>query len=226
MRVLALIALAASLTLAGCTAAEPVAAPAPIPSPTPAVALGPVELSVEEAGVYYLRLVCQSNTAGDALTAAIRAGEQDYLYGGAPDPSAAKAAAAEQLRLGQLFVEVLEDDYYTWPDGVAEQLVHLRSRTVAELGSQSVDANAATYSEIYYNTYPAMTAEQTAAPQEIRLSLGLSADTTASCAGYETGLDVVVAEIAERNVAIEDYEADMAEYEAKVAERDATEESD
>ncbi|EPR76645.1 hypothetical protein ADILRU_1130 [Leifsonia rubra CMS 76R] len=48
----------------------------------------PVELTIEEAADRYLGLVCQNNFAGAQLTAAFDAGEQEFLNGGAPDPSA------------------------------------------------------------------------------------------------------------------------------------------
>jgi hypothetical protein len=199
MRIKLALALAAVLTLAGCTAA-PVAAPMVSPSPTPTIDLGPVELSKEEAATYYLRLVCQPNTAGQALQDAIVAGEDEFLNGGEPDPSAAKAAASEKLRIDRLVIEVFDDPYFVWPKGVAEQIAHIRSSFIADQGSLSTLANATRYADVYYYIYPAATAEQLAAPQEIRYQLGLDADTVSSCAGYESELEVAHAEMTERNV--------------------------
>jgi len=168
-------------------------------SPTPTIDVGPVALSPEDAGVYYLSLVCQGNVASQALNAAFAAGETEFFAGGEPDATAVKAAAVEKGRLTRLFIEMLDDPYYTWPDGVPAQVALLRSAAISELSPYDSMANATQFSDAYYATFPQVIPEQSSAPQEIRYQLKLDTDTTASCSGYETALDEIYAEMVDRN---------------------------
>ena len=198
MQKVALLVLICAFALAGCTS-TPIAAPTPTPTPSPTIDPGPVALPTEQAGTYYLSAVCQGNVANDVLRAAFAAGEPEFLQGGEPDLTAVKAAAAEVTRVDRLLIEVLDDPYFTWPAGVAEQIQYIRASMVAGLSTLNGYANAARFSDAYYATYPEQTAEQVSAPQEIRYQLELSADTTASCVGYETRLDELHAEMVDRN---------------------------
>jgi hypothetical protein len=208
------IALLSVLVLAGCAAA-PVAEPTatPDPAPTPSIDLGPVALVDEEAQTYYLQMVCQGNVATNQFWDAIEAGEPEFLNGGDPDPTAAKAAAFEQLRLNRLFIEILDDTYFTWPEVVEAQLVHLRSVWMANASTIGEMANASRFFDIYYAQYPEMTAEQISAAQEIRYQLNLDADAVSSCVGHETGLDEIHAEMVERNEVIAKFEDELLEWE-------------
>jgi hypothetical protein len=202
--------LVSALTLVGCTTAPAVVPEAaPVPSPTPTIAVGPVVLSEEEAGIYYLSVVCQGNFANDALSSALIAGEQVFFDGGEPDLTAMKAAATESSRLIRLAVEVLDDPYFIWPEAVARQIVHIRSVNVGDLAPLNTVANATRFEDGYYASYPALTPEQTSAAQEIRLQLNLDTNTSTSCAGYETALDETHAEMTARN----DYLAEFASQE-------------
>lgn len=198
-------ALLLTAALAGCTA--PASAPAAVEKtasapPTPTVDPGPVKLTNEEAAERYLNLVCPNNIAIDALEAAFDAGEEEFLKGGAPDPTAVKAAAATRVALNRQSLEILDDDYYIWPDGVSEQLPDIRSSYLTELSVLDGIANAASFEDGYYATWPAATPEQQGAGQEVRYQLGLEADTVATCAGREGGLDKLKAELDERTVAL------------------------
>jgi len=101
---------------------------------------------------------------------------------------------------------VLDDSYFTWPAGVAEQIEHIRSTSVAYLSTKDSFVNAARFSDAYYATFPEQTPEQSSAPQEIRIQLELGTDTTASCVGYETRLDALHAEMVERNAYLATFE--------------------
>jgi hypothetical protein len=171
----------------------------PVPSPTPTIAVGPVVLSQEEAGLYYLSVVCQWNFAGDAENSALAAGERVFFDGGEPDLTALKAAATESSRLTRLAVEVLDDPYFIWPEAVAGQIVHIRSAMVGELSPLNTVANATRFEDGYYAPFPALTPEQASAGQEIRLQLNLDTNALTSCAGYETALDETHAEMTARN---------------------------
>lgn len=174
-------------TLAGCTAVQPEATP----TPTPTIDVGPLELSESEAGERFLGLVCQLNAAHDALGDAIVAGEPEWLNGGAPPVDAVNATAAETLRIGRMSVENMDDDYYVWPEEVAPQLEHVRQSIVLDLSTLSALANATRFEDAYYAQWPERSPEQVAASQEIRYQLGLDPDTTTSCEGYETALELL-----------------------------------
>lgn len=194
--------------LAGCsptpatTATDTNAATESTATPTPALDPGPVELTIEEAADRYLDLVCQNNFAGAELTAAFDAGEQEFLDGGAPDPSAVKAVAAKLVDLNRKSVALLDDDYYLWPEKVAIQLPNIRDIYMAELATLNTMANATSFENAYYTTWPAATPEQAAAGQEIRYQLGLDSNTTTSCTGHEIGLDALTVELTEREAAL------------------------
>ncbi len=189
--------------LTGCTAAgtSESGGPEQAESPSPSIAPidpGPVELSVEEAGERYLNLVCPVNQGIEALNAAFTAGEEEFLNGGAPDPAPAKAAAAGRIETTRIGLEHLDDEYFTWPDGVADQIAHIRSSYISELATLNAISNAASFEDAYYASWAAATPEQQGAGQEIRYQLGLEVDTVASCAGREDGLSVLSAEREER----------------------------
>lgn len=190
----------AVLMLAAC------AAPSATNSPeqtAPQVDPGPVELTIEEAGERYLAIVCQTNFANESLSAAFVAGEQEFLNGGEPSVDAIRSAGAEVVRTSRLQIEMFDDDYYIWPEEVAEQLPHLRAASMAELSALQAVANAERFQDAYYMQYPERSAEQQAAPQEIRYQLGLSADTTESCVGFETALDDLKEEMTKRQEALD-----------------------
>lgn len=196
----------ALVLLTGCTApastdtADTEASQAPSPSPTPTIDPGPVELSTAEAGERYLGIVCQRNGATERMNQAFIAGEEEYLNGGGgnPDVAAVKAAAAEVLRLNTMQIALLDDPYFTWPDGLDAHLSNVRDASMTQASTFNALVNAATYEDAY-NQPVSDDPEGAKSSQEIRYQLELSPDTTASCQGYETSTEVLHAEMVERN---------------------------
>ena len=183
----------ALVTLSGCAAA----ADLPEPSPTPTIDPGPVELSIDAAGERYLQIICPNNAAGEALNQAFLAGEDEFMNGGAPDPAAVKAAGVAALDVGRATAEFLDDEYYIWPEDVAEHIATIRTITITDLSYLSEVANATTFEQAYYATYVNDGSGATAS-QTIRFELGLDPDTTASCIGYESGHEELRQEQTER----------------------------
>ncbi|MEF3402243.1 hypothetical protein [Agromyces sp. CCNWLW203] len=105
------------------------------------------------------------------------------------------------MTLFQTQAELLEDDYFLWPEAIAAHISTLRDSDVASLGTLSIMVNAPDYQTAYYATWPDMTMPQAAA-QEIRFQLGIGADTQATCVGYEGGHEVLMAERSERQDAL------------------------
>ncbi len=193
-----LVCAALLLALTGCAASEPEQKPVET-SQKPAIDPGPIQLTEAEAGERYLGIVCQGNFASDALWAAFLADEDEFLNGGAPAPDAVKAAAAEKARLTRQEIELIDDPYYTWPVSVQALLPLIRDDDAGYLPYLEAVAGAATFESAYDEQEPELPAEQAAAPLEIRRLLGLDADTTASCVGFETKNDALFNEMVERN---------------------------
>lgn len=191
---------AVTVALAGCSnASTDLVAETPTASASAADAIdvGPVELTSDEAGTRYLNIICPKNFGVQALTDAFSAGEDEFRAGGDPDPAAVKASAADRIVIARLVVDFLDDEYFLWPEEVRDQIPLVRDANVAELSTLDGIVNAATYEDAYYATWPDYTAAGTAA-QEIRYQLGLDADTTASCIGFEGGHDALTAETTAR----------------------------
>ena len=168
------------------------------PSPTPTIDPGPVALTKEEAGERYLGIVCQRNGAVVPYSAAFAAADEVYIGGGDPDITALKAADAELLRVTTVQVTLFDDPYYTWPEGMAKHLKKIRDTDLGLLGVFDGVTNATTY--VAANDASMATVPDSAlSVQEVRYQLGLSADTTASCKGYETTADALHAEMLERD---------------------------
>lgn len=188
MRIRIAVALLLILGVAGCTdKLEPAASP-----DVSATSPGPIALTDDEAGVRYLSVVCQPNAALASLLEVLRAGDD-------ADIAAINAAGAEALRTARLAIEVLDDTRYVWPAGVAEHVPHIRAAYVLWLSSYDMIANAPTVDEAYSVEFAELTQEQRSAGQEIRLRLGLAADTATSCVGYETKLDSLHDELIQRD---------------------------
>jgi hypothetical protein len=186
--------------LTGCSAPPPAGAganaaaarPTTTPSPTPTIPVGPVALTEEEAAGRYLTAVCQRNLAANALNSAFQASEDEFINGGTPDVGAVRAAAGAQMEANRAQVEVLDDAYFVWPAAVVPHLKAVRDAAVAELSPLSEIVNAPSYEVAYYMSWPDTT-DARAASQEVRIQLNLDADTTKSCAGYETAATEAVA---------------------------------
>ncbi|UOQ90165.1 hypothetical protein MUN74_04400 [Agromyces endophyticus] len=193
---------ATCLMLAGCTATpNHQAAPKPsqtiTPSPTPTIDPGPVELTVDEAADRYLGIVCPTNATIEALTAAFKASEDEFLNGGSPDPAAVKAAAQVQMDSISAQTELFDDEYYEWPNDLGNEITTLRDFNISALGTLSTMVNAPDYESAYDAVWPDGAASQAAA-QEIRYQLGIGADTSATCMDHRDKHAVLIAEKQER----------------------------
>lgn len=196
-------AIAAALSLSGCTTPSSEQAPAaPSVSAEPTIDPGPVVLTGEDAATRYLSIVCPINVATRSLNEAYAAGEPEYLAGGAPDVSAVVAAAVVIQEGQRLAIEQLDETYFIWPELVAPQIAHVRSTYMANMAVVTAVALSTSFEEAYQVPAAAQTPEEQAAGQEIRYQLGLSADTDSSCVGYENGLSLLSAEKSERDAAL------------------------
>lgn len=195
--------LAAAIALSGCSApALESAASEPEASTAPTVAPGPVALTMEEAATRYLSIVCPINSASSTLYDAYKVGESEYLGGGNPDASAVIAAAIVIRDKQRLAIEQLDDKYFTWPELVAPQIPHIRSGYMANMAVVTSISLSDSFAAAYKVPAAEQTPEEKSAAQEIRYQLAISADTVASCVGYEDGLSVLVEEKAERDAAL------------------------
>lgn len=203
----------ALLVLTGCAPATTNAAPTPsaeptvAPSPTPTIDPGPVELDEKAASERYLGIVCQRNAINVQLHDAFVAQEDTFFNGGNPDVSAAKAAAAEGLRVNRLAIELIDDTYYTWPDGVGPHLQAIRTAYLGLASYYDLIVNSTRFEDAYY-AERANDEAAAAAAQELRYQLGLPADTTSSCVGHEQAADTLHAEMTERNEYLATFSAD------------------
>lgn len=198
----------AVLLLAGCAPTAPPIAASPTPSaPVDADIVSPpaafVQLDTAHAADRYLDLVCPNNLATRALADAFDAGEEEMLSGGDPDASAVRAAAARRLDLNRRTLTLLDDPFFRWPADVNDQVAQVRSSYLAELPTLDAMSNAASFSDAFYTTFAEASPEQRSAGQEIRYTLGIDADTVASCVGHETGIERLTAEHDERQTASE-----------------------
>lgn len=182
------------ISLVGCSSADLEKA-----QPTPTRDAGPIILTDSDAAVRYLSIVCDNNAAGDALYAAFTAGEAVYLDGGTPDLASLKSAASASLDLNRSAIELLEDEYFAWPENVAEHITFVRQGYMAGLSQLDGIINAATFEEAYGTPSPVLTPEQDAAGQEVRYQLGLDADTTASCTDSLGGIAILMEEKSARD---------------------------
>ncbi|MFJ3489121.1 hypothetical protein [Leifsonia aquatica] len=160
------------LVLAGCSAATDSAGPAtpsaaktqsPTPTPTP------TQMPVEEAGTYYLSIVCPANAASQANANA-------YV---AQDLASIQTTAGAARDAFQTQVKQFTDPMKIWPDTVAADI-----KTLVESDYQSISlfdqvARAQSLDAANAVVFPADNAG--AAAQRIRVNLGLSADTSVGC---------------------------------------------
>jgi hypothetical protein len=138
-------------------------------------------------------MVCPVNFANDALVQAVLAVEDEFLAGGAPDPSPVRAAAREMLDGTLAQIEFFEDEYFVWPDVVAEEFPAMHDYRVASLSTLNAIVNAPDYETAYYEPWPDAT-EAGDAAQKVRLALRIDADTYSTCEGHEDGTATLQAE--------------------------------
>ncbi|MCK6079039.1 hypothetical protein KZX37_00230 [Microbacterium sp. EYE_5] len=207
---------AALLVLTGCTAvgtngagslssgAIPSSA-ASSPSPTPTIDPGPVELSAEEAARRYLAIMCDRNAAVHRVGDAFADQEDAYWAGDATDVAPVNDAAADAQLVGRRTVELIDDSYYVWPEGISEHLKVLRASELADAVILDAWASARSFDEAMQLEWP--TSDAAASAQEIRYLLDLPANTDSSCAGFEGAGKKLHSEMLER----EEYLAQFAE---------------
>jgi len=135
----------------------------------------PTVMSKDEAARAYLAAVCVSNVQADKTTTAIQAKPLDL--------QAAKTEAGALRDAYRSAIEKLTDEKMLWPEVVKSDISALADGMYEDVsGAQNV-ANQTTEGNLIaawngWITPP----ERAAIAQKIRLKLGLSPDTTASCA--------------------------------------------
>lgn len=174
-KIWAVLALSA-LALAGCsggaqTSSAPsetaTATPTATPSPTPTV------MTKAEAGKFYLATVCPGNVLTDKAVKVVQA-EPFNL-------KAAKTATAAVRDSYRKTIETLSDEKVLWPATVKADIAALADNMYAELSGAENVTNQTTDQNFIssWNEWSSMDAPPTA--QKIRVKLGLSSDTDASC---------------------------------------------
>jgi len=169
---------AAALTITGCSAehsqaptAKPTASPtSKAATPTPPTPT-PTALTLAQAGERYLALVCPSNRALAAVDPAYQAQNLDAIH----------AAAAPARDAKQVEALAFENPTEMWPVEIQADLKVLATSDYGTVGVLDRMVHAQSLDEANMVTF-ADDGAQTSA-QRIRAKLGLSADTTASCAG-------------------------------------------
>lgn len=201
------VALAATLLLSGCSATDLLRGFLPSQTPSPSqpreiepespTEQSPVTLSRAAAAERYLQIVCQANAAVDALDDAWFALDDAVQAGGSPDITPVTELASEVLRLRQQETALLDDPRFMWPAAVDAEIKLLRDLNLRDLSAIEQEANAKSVEDLYRIAYPELTPDEEKAPQEIRLQLGLDANTVTSCTGYESDQDRLYADLTE-----------------------------
>lgn len=193
------------LALAGCSAGVSSSKSDPgvaaEPTPTPSVDRGPVELTVEEAAERYLSIICDRNATAAAVSDGYLRWEDVYLAGGDPGVQEAAALSEAAMIAARNSVVLFDDEYYVWPEDVQEHIATVRDANLAEVGPYDTIMNSNSYEQVRLVTFPDG-AEGGNAAQEVRLALGISADTSTSCEGYVGGQVNLLAEKDEREAAL------------------------
>lgn len=173
------------------------------PSTARSYAPGPVVLSAADAGERYLAITCGVDATIATMNAAMLDGLDEYRKGGSPDPTFVNAAAGLAAAHQRKMLELLLDDYYVWPEGVYEQLNHVRLGLVAGVAEAEGIADAVSFDQAYNVERAAPTREQREAPAEIRRLLGLPADARSACAGLGAAdTDRLIAEQRARRISL------------------------
>lgn len=182
--VTAVVALGFGLT--GCVNTDSKAEPAAASDPTPDTEQGPVELTIEEAGVRYLQIVCPANIAAgvwEETYAAVAAQEMDM--------PALREATVNNADVDVVVLSLLNDERYVWPAEAAAFIEEIRVSYEEELDALIAAVPAESLAEVDAVAWP----DYSSLPVvELRNVLGLDADTSASCIGYENGHEVLSAE--------------------------------
>jgi hypothetical protein len=127
-------------------------------------------MTAEEAGAYYLLIVCPANAASTANNSA-------YV---AQDLAAIQATGAAARDAYQVQVKLFTDPMKLWPETVAADI-----RTLVQSDYQTISifdsiAHAASLESANSVLFPNQDGAGAAA-QRTRIALGLSADTSAGC---------------------------------------------
>jgi hypothetical protein len=127
-------------------------------------------MPVEEAGTYYLTVVCPANKASQATSDAFTAQDLASIQ--------ANAAAARDAYQQQ--VKMFTDPMKLWPQQVNDdikKLVDSDYTTIADYDSLSRVGSIEAANSVLF----ASNDEAGAAAQRVRIALGLSADTSVGC---------------------------------------------
>ena len=207
MRKLIILSAVSALLLTGCAESteQPAQTPAPVvsaeatPAPTPTVDPGPVTLTIEEARNRYLQIVCPPNFMAGELTAVQSPLDEQWFAGQNPDVTVLHDVVLRQIDARRAAIKLFDDDYFVWPGESGVIAERIRASYVGSLAGLDQMSRATKYSELTEIQWPDPDAT---AGQEMRLELDLPVDTAGSCTGFEDGHEVLLAEQAEREVAL------------------------
>jgi hypothetical protein len=134
-------------------------------------------MTVAAAGSFYLANVCKSNAASDALSTVVSVDPFDLA-------GSQEKAKAYRDALRQVIVEFTKPEVL-WPDAVKGDITVLVDGLYEAMGQAASLALTTTPSGFIesWNAYtdPATAKTTLPASQKVRLKLGLSADSKASC---------------------------------------------
>lgn len=170
-----------ALAVSGCSGngtTASVTSPAPTSqSPTPTPTPTPTEMSVAEAGKYYLAVICKSNKASQSMTNTVHAEPFDF--------AAARKATAVYRDEIRTVIQKLSAPKLKWPTVVSKDVDTFVQGLYGELG-KAANASQAENADAYiadWNVWtdPAAQGTSLEASQRVRLKLNLPADAKASC---------------------------------------------
>lgn len=143
------------------------------PTPTPT----PTAMTVDEAGKFYLGVICKSNKTAAALNATAQVLPFDLA-------ASVRDAALERDAI-KMSIQQLSAPSRPWPTAVTQDVDAFVEGLYGEL-SNAASLAASNTKEGFIETWNAYTDPKTPSPahvasQKIRLKLGLSADAVGSC---------------------------------------------
>lgn len=167
--------------IAGCAPETGEAGSTPVASSAPA---DPAPMTVEEAGAYYLKTVCPTNTISGAFYDVINEQGDRYNEGLAVEMEPVKKAAAKLRDSYRDQADAFSDEEVLWPTAVEADIKEIADATYDDVAvfaqlSQAEDLPGA---GSVLQKYADETDRSVA--QRIRAKLDLSADTQESCKKY------------------------------------------
>lgn len=163
------------LALSGCgavgqaTTDVPTSEPATTPTPSPSM------LTIEEAGKAYLAAVCPTNLQSNKTTTVLQT-----------EPFDLPAAKTEAVALREAYrttIQGLSNEQTLWPEAVKSDIAALTEVMYDDLTRAQNVASQTTREDLVsvWNDWTSAMTDRPGTAQKIRLKLGLSSDTTASC---------------------------------------------